>query len=240
MTPEQEILDPAFTSRSEALPVVRKALRHFNEAKRATIQVMADLRLLQDRGAHHLYGERNFATWAEQTFEGLSAGSVKQLTRAGGVALELDRRGRINLDKPSGIGTTGLRSLSVIANEYGNAKMVEVFDTAKELVEEGREISDTTIKAAMYQLMPPAPAELEVPPALDEDDGEEELDDPVMRTELEERISHIQDLLWDLGDADPDEFKRLHSELMQEMAKLIDVKDGKSDKSDEQWLSKGR
>jgi hypothetical protein len=118
MSVKGEILPEQYSSRSEARPVIQQALTHYREAKRATIQVMADLRRLQDRGVHLLYGERNFSTWAEQTFEGMSAGNVKQLTRAGGVALALEENGRLDLRKPSGIGTTGLRELSVISNEY--------------------------------------------------------------------------------------------------------------------------
>lgn len=236
MNKDIEVLDPAFTTRTEAAPLVKQAQRHFQEARRATIQVMADLRQLQDRGVHLLYGEPNFSTWAENTFEGLSAGSVKQLIRAGGVALTLDKYGRIDLKRPQGIGTTGLRSLSVIANDFGNAKMLEVFDTAKGMVEDGKEISDTTIKAAMSLLMPPAPVDLEVPPALSDGEEETEAEEPVVRSELEERISHIQDLLWDVGDGDTNAY----TEAMDEMARLGRVLKGEATPEDEAWLSSGR
>lgn len=237
MNKDIEVLDPAFTSRTEAAPLLKQAQRHFQEARRATIQVMADLRQLQDRGVHLLYGEPNFSNWAAETFEGLSAGSVKQLIRAGGVALVLDKYGRIDLKRPQGIGTTGLRSLSVIANDYGNAKMLEVFDTAKGMVEDGKEISDTTIKAAMQLLMPAPAIELEIPESLPEDpDQDDSESEEVVRSELEERISHIQDLLWDVGDGD----ENAYAEAMEEMQRLGRVIRGEATPEDEAWLASGR
>jgi len=237
MSNQVEVISEQYSSRSAALPVVREAQKHYKEAKRATIQVMADLRRLQDGGVHLLYGERNFATWAEATFEGLSAGNVKQLTRAGEIALELERHGRLNLRKPEGIGTTGLRELSVISNEYGVDKMIEIFDTAKGMVEDGKEIAGTTVKAAMHLLMPPAAEpRVEVPAALQEDDGDDE--DEVVQSELQERISHIQDLLWDVGEDAMGQAAFV--EAMQEMQRLGRMLSGKGTAEDAEWLERGR
>lgn len=236
MGQQVDIIPEQYSSRSAALPVVRQAQKHYREAKRATIQVMADLRRLQDGGVHLLYGEKNFATWAEDTFEGLSAGNVKQLTRAGEVALELERHKRLDLSNPKGVGTTGLRELSVIANEYGIDKMVEVFDTAKGMLDEGREVSSTTVKAAMHLLMPPAEPRVEVPEALkDEDEGGDEYN-PALRTELQERINHLQDLLWDIGDGD----ESAYAEAMDAMTRLGRLLKDESTADDEAWLSSRR
>lgn len=237
MNQEVDILEPAFSSRTQAAPLLKQAQKHFQEARRATIQVMADLEELRSRGVHLLYGEPNFSNWAAEQFEGLSAGSVKQLMRAGRVALTLDKYGRIDLKRPKGIGTTGLRALSVISNDFGNAKMLEVFDTAQGMVEDGREISDTTIKAAMSLLMPPAAVELEVPESLpEESEGEANESEEIVKTDLEERISHIQDLLWDIGDGD----EKAYSEAMDEMKALGRVLKGEATPEDEAWLASGR
>lgn len=242
MSQTVEVIPEQYSSRSAALPVVRQAQKHYKEAKRATIQVMADLRRLQDGGVHLLYGERNFATWAEDTFEGLSAGNVKQLTRAGEIALELERHGRLNLSKPEGIGTTGLRELSVISNEYGVEKMVEVFDTAKGMLEDGREVSSTTVKAAMHLLMPPAEPRLEVPAALNEDEDESDeaqgyTVDP-KRKGIEERINHIQDLLWDVTGEDMG--PSAYAEAMDEMQRLGKELRGEKLSDDKKWLGESR
>jgi hypothetical protein len=240
MSQQVEVLSEQYSSKSAALPVVRQAQKHYREAKRATIQVMADLRRLQDGGVHLLYGERNFAQWAERTFEGLSAGNVKQLTRAGEIALELERHKRLDLKAPSGVGTTGLRELSVISNEYGVEKMIEVFDTAKGMLEDGQDVSSTTVKAAMHLLMPPPEPRVEEPDALpgaDDDEGsEDDVDGPVTRSELEERVSHIQDLLWDVGTGD----KSAYSEAMDEMVRLGRVLKDEATPEDEAWLNSSR
>src|SRR5271167_962309 len=154
MTLNIEILDRAYTNKKEARTGIQQAVRHFREARRATIQVMADLRILQGKDVHVLYGYKNFSLWAEATFEGLAAGNVRQLTRAGAIALELDARGLIDLKDPKGIGTTGLRELSTVANEFGDDKMVEVFKTARDILEPGKEVSSTTVQAVMRLLMP--------------------------------------------------------------------------------------
>lgn len=238
MTPQQEILDAAVVSRSQARPMVNRAQKHFREARRATIQVMADLRLLQDGGVHLLYGEKNFAKWAEETFDGLAAGNVRQLTRAGAVALELERRGLIDLSKPEGVGTTGLRELSVIANDFGDDKMVEIFLQAREMVEDRKEVAGTTVKAAMALLMPPANVELDVPASLviavagegGADEDEDDTDDPRY-----ERIHRIQDLLYDVtteSDA--------YAEAMAEMVRLGKELKGEKSSEDQDWLESSR
>jgi hypothetical protein len=230
----QELLDAGITSRSEARRHIDAALRHYRTAKRATIQVMADLRRLQDGGVHLLYGEQNFSIWAEHTFDGLAAANVRQLTRAGGVALELERRNLIDLDKPEGyVGTTGLRELSVVANDFGDDKMAEVFITARESVEDGKEVSGTAVKAALSLLMPPANPELVTPPALRDDDDEDDgYEEEKLPAKIRELVSHIQDLAWDLpGSAD--ELAEANKQLQAELA-------NESTASDETWIASKR
>lgn len=236
MPPSGEVLEPAITSKSEARKLINQAVAHFNTAKRATIQVMADLRLLQDGDVHRLYGETNFSEWAAKTFDGLGEGNVRQLTRAGGIALELDRRKLIDLSKPVGVGTTALRELSVIANDYGDEKMVEIFRTAQEMVkDEGRDVSATTVKAAMQLLMPPAKPVLEEPEALESvedenDDGEDE--DERHPPKIRELIERIRDLSWDLPETSG-EIREATEQLEAELA-------NKSNKHDEKWIESKR
>lgn len=233
----QEILDAAITSRSEARRYIDQALRHYRLARRATIQVMADLRRLQDGGVHLLYGEQNFSLWAEKTFDGLAAGNVRQLTRAGGIALELDKRGLIDLEKPEGyVGTTGLRELSVIANDFDDDKMAEIFVMARESVEEGKEVSGTAVKAALHRLMPPTNPELVTPPALRMDEPEDdepygEYDDGVSEKERE-LIDRIRDLAFELPES--------REELEQAVKALKREQDKASAKDDEKWIASKR
>ncbi len=202
MSPDQDILGPAITERAVARPLIQAAVTHFREARRATIQVMADLRRLQDGQVHALYGYTNFAKWAEDTFEGLAAGNVRQLCRAGAVALELDRRGLIDLNNPKGVGTTGLRGLSVIAGTYGDDKMAEVFLTARNMIEPGEWVSGTNVDAAMRLLMPPAQVEQAVLDEQSQAEAEYEEDEEEEQTEYSARVNElmdrIRDLSWDL------------------------------------------
>jgi hypothetical protein len=238
MSPGQEILAPAFASRAEARPVIQSALTHYRTAKRATIQVMADLRRLQDGQVHILYGERNFSIWAENTFEGLAQGNVRQLTRAGAVALELDRRGLLDLRKPEGIGTTGLRELSVVANDFDDDKMVEVFLTAKSLLDPentksggGKEVSGVAVKAAMRLLMPPTNEEL-IAPEQEPDEFDDIPDAPDQPPKVWELIERIRDLAWDLPET-VGELREANRQLEAELK-------GESAASDEDWEGSAR
>lgn len=231
----QEILDVEL-SKSDARKLIQQALAHYRTAKRATIQVMADLRRLQNGEVHLKYGEPNFSLWAERTFDGLAAGNVRQLTRAGAVALELEARGLIDLNKPEGsVGTTGLRELSVVANDFGDDKMAEVFVTARESVEDGKEVSASAVKAALHLLMPPAKEIIATPPALKDDDEEDEDDgyeEEKLPQKVRELISHIQDLSWDLPES-ADELEHATAQLKAELA-------GTDTSNDDTWIASKR
>jgi hypothetical protein len=232
MTTNIEILDRAYANRQEARPAIQQATKHYREARRATIQIMADMRILQGRDVHVLYGYKNFSLWAEATFEGLAAGNVRQLTRAGAIALELNARGLIDLKDPKGIGTTGLRELSTVANEFGDDKMIEVFKTARDMLESGKEVSSTTVQAAMRLLMPPAKEE---EPTESEVESEEENDqglEPLYSPKVSELIGHIQDLSWDLPET-ADEIKDAAEQLKRELA-------GADINQDQIWIESAR
>jgi hypothetical protein len=221
-----EILGPPVQSRSEALPLIRQTVKHFRDARRATIQVMADLRRLQDGQVHLLYGEKDFAKWAEKTFDGLAAGNVRQLSRCGAVALELDRRGLLDLRRPEGVGTTSLRELSVIGKEHGTEKMIEVFITARDMLEPGVEVSGTAVKAAMQLLMPPAREDL--PQAFDITEEDLQEDERFDSPRIAELVERIRDLAWDLP-ATCDELAEANEQLKRELQ-------GQSSESDQRWI----
>jgi hypothetical protein len=205
VSPKQEILPPAFKDRGEADELIKVAVNHFRLARKATIQTMADLRRLQDRDVHLLYGYKNFAKWAEDRFEGLAANNVRQLCRAGAVALELDRRKLIDLENPKGVGTTALRELATISGTYGPDKMAEVFVTARGMLEGKTEVSNVTVEAAMRLLMPPAELEPMNEDGPSERDLETEYEDEGEQTEysdkVRELIERIRDLAWDLPES---------------------------------------
>jgi hypothetical protein len=238
MSHGQEILGPPLGSREQAEPLIRDAIIHFREAKRATIQVMADLRRLQDGQVHVLYGYANFSKWAEDNFQGLAAGNVRQLCRAGAIALELDRRGLIDLRNPQGVGTTGLRELSTVAGTYGDNKMAEVFVTAKGMIEPDAEVSGTTVESAMRLLMPPADMDVvEKTDDLTKSTDAEELedsDDEEYPPKVNELLDRIRDLSWEIPDDEP------MSELIQTILQLKRELKGKVSDADQEWLDSSR
>ena len=236
MSQDQEILGPAILSRAEARPLITEAVKHFRTARRATIQVMADLRKLQDGQVHILHGEKNFSTWAASTFPGLAPGNVRQLCRAGGIALELERRGLIDLNDPQGIGTTGLRELSVAASTYGNDKMAEIFKTARDMIEPGAWVSGTNVEAAMRLLMPPAAVQdAFTEHGSDPGPGPEELEDePQTEASAKEQeiIEHIRDLSYDLPES--------LSEISHAVEQLVNERAASSVNKDQQWIEGSR
>lgn len=235
MSHGQEILGTPLGSREQAEPLIRDAMIHFREAKRATIQVMADLRRLQDGQVHVLYGYANFSKWAEDNFQGLAAGNVRQLCRAGAIALELDRRGLIDLRDPKGVGTTGLRELSTVAGTYGDDKMAEVFVTAKGMIDADSEVSSTTVESAMRMLMPPAEPVGIPEPIYDTDANElEDSEDEHYPPKVNELLDRIRDLSWEIPDDQP------MSELIQTILQLKRELKGKVSDADQDWLDSSR
>jgi len=229
MNGKQEILGPAITDRGQADIMVQHAVSLFNEAKRATIQVMADIRRLQDRQVHTLYGYGDFGRWAADTFEGMKAGNVRQLARAGAVALELDRRKLIDLDNPKGVGTTGLRELATIAGKYGNDHMASVFITCVSLIDgTSREVSGSVVEAAMRLLMPVPVVELESGLAGTPDVEIEDEPDTEYGEKVQELIEHIRDLSYDL----PESLAELHDAIKQLTRQFLVEKAD----VDQQWI----
>lgn len=230
-----EIVEPLFQKPSEARPFVNQAIKHFKEAKRATIQVMADLCLLHDRGAHVVYGEPRFAVWAANTFDGLGVSNVENLIHAGRVVQELDRAGRIDLSTPEGVGTTALRALSPVLTKHGADKMLEVFDTAKEKLEPGRDMSGSRVLGAQELLGLRPVVVLDIPLALPEDTEDDEPtkppspldeDDPerLVLPEIYEFIAKINDDLWELGHLAGKEFDAALTAIREDLIVLEEMK----------------
>jgi hypothetical protein len=238
MTNHPEILDPQFTSKEEARPLVRQAQQHFKDAKRTTIQTMADLAALQDRGAHLLYGESSFVVWAVQTFDGIGESSVKQLCRTGRVALQLGKSDRLDLSRPTGIGTRALRELASVEGDFGTAKMIETYDTAKTLLDGDRDMSEVTVKAALRLLVSgrteQEKVELEVPEALiSEDDDEYDENDPTPADTIAfELTATLSDLSFDLPDT--------KTEMMATLDTLKQHLEGESTDNDQKWIDSSR
>ena len=235
MSHDQEILGPALRSKQEARPLIKQAAQHFKTARRATIQVMADLRRLQDGQVHTLYGYKNFGQWAADTFPGLAVGNVRQLCRAGAVALELDRRGLIDLNDPQGVGTTGLRELSTISGTYGDDKMAEIFKTAKDMIEPGEWVSGNNVEAALRLLMPPAEpvnpkdeSEREQLERIADEYQEDERPQTEAQTKEQELIDHIRDLSFDLPDS--------LAEISHAVEQLANERSAQEPSKDQTWI----
>lgn len=228
-----EVLAPAL-SKGEARSLETAARRHWRTATRNALVFAAELRRLQDGGAHLVRGYDNFAVYAEQTFDGLTASAAKQLSRQGGVLLALERNERLSFDGRSlPVATTALRALSVVQNSFGEATMLTVYDRALQLRPD-RAIVDQTVKAAMRELddargLPAGPAAisstLEPTPYADDDvDEDEQLPEPI--NELVDRLDvlrqHIDDLR--LNVEDPvlarREFRNVEEELDQVRAAM--------------------
>jgi len=188
------------------------------------VQFAAQLRQLQIGKAHLIHGVSNFAVWAEGEFDGLSAANVKQIVRAGGVAIALERRGRIDLTVPP-VGTTGLRALSAVQTKFGESKMVEVFDAAVRL-RPGRVVTGPDVTQACLLLMPPTSPDLgynddaNIPgPCPGPDACESE---PVDEGRADV-IGEVQDQLWELLHAPKDEAIGIVHELQGLFDELLTV-----------------
>ena len=203
--------------------LISSAQGHWNGSQREMIQFAAELRQLQTARAHLSAGTRNFAAWAELEFDGLTACNVRQIVRAGGVALALEQRGRIDLASPA-VGTTGLRALSAVQTKLGEAKMVEVFDVAAKL-RPGRVVTGPDVTQACHLLMPPTD------PDLGSDDGAYDIPDrPAPEDKSEpidceraEVIHDVQDRLWELLHAPKDDAIAMVRELQAVFDELLEL-----------------
>lgn len=225
--PVAEVLAPAL-SKGQARSLESAARRHWRAASRDALVFCAELRRLQDGGAHLVRGYDSFAVYAEQTFDGLTAAAAKQLSRQGGVLLTLEREGRVSLDgRALPVATTALRALSVVQNSLGERVMLAVYDRALEL-RPGRAIVEQTVKAAVAELEPVAVTPRVLPdgpgaePELDDEDDEPygELSEPV--SELVDRLDvlrrHVDDLR--LSVEDPVLARRELSNVLEEVEQV--------------------
>lgn len=211
-------------SGNEVRELISSARRHWNGAQGHMVQFAAELRQLQVGKAHLIHGASNFAVWAEEEFDGLSAANVKQIVRAGGVAIALERCGRIDLKAPV-IGTTGLRALSVVQTKFGEPKMVEVFDVAVTL-RPGRVVTGPDVTRACHLLIPPTSPDLG-----DDDDYDipnppqptDESDEPVVEDERADIIYELQDRIWELLHAPKAEAIEMVHEWKDVLDELLEV-----------------
>lgn len=224
MTANTDILGPPL-SKSEALDLERKAKRHYKTAARSVAQFAADLRRLQDGAAHLVRGFDNFGTYVEHTFDGISAASAKQLSRQGHALIVLEDNGRISLegqgrDIP---GPTGQRMLASVLNQFGEERMLEVYDAAL-ILRPGRAVVGESVKQALRDLLPPSPVAIAPPeqPHFEEgdDDGTavEEAMEPATRVdELRQMEEDLEELMHadDSRPPTPEETAALRRQLMR-------------------------
>lgn len=234
MSRDVDILGPPLDG-EQATALVASAMGHWRHAKRSTIQVMSDLRRLQNGQVHLLYGYDNFSTWVEDTFDGLAAGNVRQLCRAGAVVLTLQERGILKQDNPTGVGTTGLRELATITGTFGDDKMVEVLLEARARLEPRTpdvDISGPMIKAAMRLLMPPAETlQQKIDDAHDAEQEEWE-DEPEHSSKMQEIMDRIRDLSWDLPESKHD--------ISQALMQLLAEENQEPNDGDQEWIEGSR
>jgi hypothetical protein len=153
-----EVLDERL-SKSAALTIERSAQRHWRTVRRSTLLLCAELRQLQDGEAHLLRGYASFAQYAaERIAPELSEANVKKLSWRGSPLLALARHGRLKLDDRTAlpIGTTGAQALASVLTQWGEQKMLEVYDLALTL-KPGSPLSDVTVARARRELEPPRP-----------------------------------------------------------------------------------
>jgi hypothetical protein len=209
MSPEgAEALGPIM-SKGETLGLERQARRHYKTANRNLMQLCADLRRLQDGGAHFVRGFKSFGAYIEHTFDGLSAANAKQLSRQGHVLLVLEAHNRISLaghgtNLP---GTTGLRALSGVLGTHGDSVMMEVYDRATQLRPDRKLVADTVanvlkdMMAALVEHTPDSGPDVEVLEEDDPDDPDDEDEDSVEVAELRDRLLQIGALVRELAHA---------------------------------------
>lgn len=215
MTPQTdvsiELLGPVM-SKGEARSLELQARRHYKGAVRNLSQLCADLRRLQDGGAHFARGFDSFGAYVEHTFHGLSAASAKQLSRQGQVLLALEEHDKISLqgharDLP---GTTGLRALASVLNQHGEAVMLDVYDRAKALRPDRALVAETVAQVMRQLLAATVPerraVEAPAPPGddgldIDADDvsAADEDEEPEEVHELRDRLILVRGVLDDLS-----------------------------------------
>lgn len=203
-----EVLEAPQLGKRDALSLERQARRHYQTGVRNLMFFAVDLRRLQDGGAHFTRHFDNFGDYVEHTFDGLTAANAKQLSRQGAVLLALERAGRVTLegharDLP---GSTGLRALASVLNQYGEATMVAAFDRAAAL-RPGRVVVAETVNQAMRTLVAPpaAPPALE-PAAAHPDDIDDEFEDEDHEAALDivaSAVAAIQEAVSPVRDLDP-------------------------------------
>jgi len=228
-----EVLGPSL-SRRDAQGLERQAKRHYRATERNLMQFCADLRRLQDGGAHFVRGFDSFGAYVEHTFDGLSAASAKQLSRQGHALLVLEANQRVRLAEGENLpGTTGLRALASVLNQHGEPVMLSVYDRAAAL-RPGRKVVVETVHAALRGLVAAAePVGLNSPseePSAEisfQDEPDEEDDQPEEAHEVFDRAYKLREILNDfsiaVGQHQFADARRALSELAEEQTQLLDA-----------------
>lgn len=194
VTSNGEILQPF--SVSDAVATEHKASELYRAAERNYVRFAAELRRLQDGGAHLKRGYSSFGSYAEATFDGLNTNTARQLSRQGQVLLILEGESRIDLDAEHNTlpRSRGVRALAVVLGKSNPQIMLDVYDHA---IASGRGITEDSVQASMLSLFPPKPLELgagKEPEDLPEENEEDRIE-AERHHELLDRIEIIRQYL---------------------------------------------
>ncbi len=226
-----EVLGPSL-SRRDAQGLERQAKRHYRATERNLMQFCADLRRLQDGGAHFVRGFDSFGAYVEHTFDGLSAPSAKQLSRQGQALLVLESNQRIRLADGENLpGTTGLRALASVLNQHGEQVMLSAYDRAAAL-RPGRKVVIDAVNAALRGLVAASEPgqQLRAPsedPSRKDYEDEREDDQPEEAHEVFDRAYKLREILNDfsiaVGAHQFADARRALGELAEEQTQLADA-----------------
>jgi hypothetical protein len=226
----------ASLSRSEALTIERDAKKHLDGFASNGFALAADLRKLQDGGAHLLRGYPNFGEYIEEKFAGqISAENAKKLSLQGKVILALIEADRVTLAAGGHkaahktLGVTGARALSAVQTKHGQAAMVSVYDTAAQIAKDkGTVITDEIVAAVLKPQLPepkPEPEPRPEPEAEYEEERELTDADRVLLQiiqNLDEDCMKLEDLITNRG-ADGALVPEYAKSIAEEVAKLQDA-----------------
>lgn len=229
-----EVLQPL--SKREADAIETRAHKLWDTFRRTGLQFAAELRRLQDGGAHLTKGYTNFGEYVEATFPDMTMSNAQQLSRMGGALLLLEENNRIDLrNKELPIGATGARALAKVYKDLGKDAALAIYDEA---ASHGRMVTEDMIAAAVAKLIAPKVEELgpgaDEAPTVDpeEDDEDDGYTEDKYPQKVSELMQHIQDLAWDLPESAPD-LQRATEQLQAELR-------GEDTSKDEKWLASKR
>jgi hypothetical protein len=242
VTQGDEVLDTM--TAEEAASVEVKATELYNAAERNYVRFAAELRRLQDGGAHFARGYRSFGEYAEAVFEGMNANTARQLSRQGQVLLVLEKANRVDLDKGEKLPRShGVRALAVILGKYGEDPMLAIFDRANAT---GRGITEATVSAAVAQVIVPTLPIDELGPGaepepLPDDETDEEAEEVERHHDLLDRIDMVRRYLDDMVDClEDDETQRAGLALLGVKGEVEILDKLWKGEYDTEWIERSR